>query len=125
MNDSLRGPVAVTTALADLEGKLVGMAHVAPSQTPVSISAESIFYARKGATNAKVPPDEWRAKAEMAPGYVVQSVVSSLPTPTSLPWRSLVSSMLLCQAYNTQWRDTNTERLLNHHFTATCLQGGL
>jgi len=43
------------------------MLHVAPSQTPVSIGAESIFYARKGATNAKVPPDEWRAKAKKAP----------------------------------------------------------
>ncbi len=66
VNDSLRGTVAVTTALADLEGKLVAMLHVAPSQTPVSIGTESIFYARKGATNTKVPPDEWRAKAEKA-----------------------------------------------------------
>jgi hypothetical protein len=67
VNDCLRGPVAVTTALADVEGKLVAMVHVAPSQTPVSIGTEAIFYARKGATNAKVAPDEWRAKVEKAP----------------------------------------------------------
>lgn len=67
VNDSLRGPVAVTTGLADLEGKLVAMLHVAPSQTPVSIGTECILYARKGATNVKVPPDEWRAKAEKTP----------------------------------------------------------
>jgi hypothetical protein len=67
VNDSLRGPVAVTTALADLEGKLVAMLRVAPSQTPVSIGTECILYARKGATNVKVPPDEWRAKAAKAP----------------------------------------------------------
>lgn len=67
VNDSLRGPVAVTTALADLEGRLVAMLHVEPSQTPVSIGTECILYARKGATNVKVPPDEWRAKAEKAP----------------------------------------------------------
>ncbi len=67
VNDSLHGPVAVTTALADLEGKLVAMLHVEPSPTPVSIANECILYARKGATNVKVPPDEWRAKAKMAP----------------------------------------------------------
>lgn len=67
VNDSLRGPVAVTTALADLEGRLVAMLHVEPSLTPVSIGTECILYARKGATNVKVPPDEWRAKAEKAP----------------------------------------------------------
>lgn len=67
VNDSLRGPVAVTTALADLDGKWVVMLNVASSQTPVSIGTECILYARKGATNAKVPPDEWRAKAAKAP----------------------------------------------------------
>lgn len=67
VNDSLRGPVAVTTALADLEGKLVAMLHVDPSSAPVSIGTECILYARKGATNVKVPPDEWRAKTEKAP----------------------------------------------------------
>lgn len=67
VNDSLRGPVAVTTALADLEGKLVAMLHVEPSSAPVSIGTECILYSRKGATNVKVPPDEWRAKAEKSP----------------------------------------------------------
>jgi hypothetical protein len=67
VNDSLRGPATVTTALADLEGKLVALLYVEPSQTPVSIGTECVLYARKGATNAKVPPDEWRAKAEKAP----------------------------------------------------------
>lgn len=67
VNDSLRGPVALTTSLADLGGKLVAMLHVAPSQTPVSIGTECILYLRKGATNVKVPPDEWRARAENAP----------------------------------------------------------
>lgn len=67
VNDSLHGPVAVTTALADLKSKLAAMLHVEPSLTPVSITNECIFYARKGATNVKVPPDEWRAKAKMAP----------------------------------------------------------
>jgi hypothetical protein len=66
VTDSLHGPVAVTTALANVEGKLVAMLRVEPSLTPVSITNECIFYARKGATNAKVPPDEWRAKAEKA-----------------------------------------------------------
>lgn len=66
VNDSLRGPVAITTALADLDGKFVAMLHVAPSQTPVSIVDECVLYARKGATNAKVPPHEWRPKAEKA-----------------------------------------------------------
>lgn len=67
VNDSLRGPVAVTTALADLDGKWVAMLNVASSQTLVSIGTECIFYARKGATNAKIPPDEWRAKADKVP----------------------------------------------------------
>lgn len=67
VNDSLRGPVTVTTALADLEGKLVAMLHVEQSQTPVSIGTECILYVRKGATNMKVPPDEWRTKAEEIP----------------------------------------------------------
>lgn len=67
VNDSLRGPVAITTALADLEDKLVALLHVAPSQIPVSIGTECILYIRKGATNVKVPPDEWRARAVKAP----------------------------------------------------------
>jgi len=67
VNDSLRGPVAITTALADLGGKYVAMLHVAPSQAPISIGTECILYARKGATNVKVPPDEWRAKTVKAP----------------------------------------------------------
>lgn len=66
VNDSLRGPVAITTALADLEGRFVAMLHVAPSQAPISIGTECIFYARKGATNVKVPPDEWSAKTVKA-----------------------------------------------------------
>lgn len=67
VNDSLCGPVAITTALADFGGKLVAMLHVAPSQTPISIGTECILYSRKGATNVKVPPNEWRAKTVKAP----------------------------------------------------------
>lgn len=67
VNDSLRGAVAVTTALANLDGKWVVMLNVAPSRTSVSIGAECILYARKNATNMKVPPDEWRTKAEKTP----------------------------------------------------------
>jgi Putative DNA-binding domain len=66
VTDSLHGPVAVTTALANVEGKLVAMLHVERSLTPVSISNECLLYVRKGATNAKVPPAEWLAKAEKA-----------------------------------------------------------
>lgn len=67
VNDSLRSPTAITATLADFGGKLVAMLQVAPSQVPVSIGTECILYARKGATNVKVPPNEWRARVEKAP----------------------------------------------------------
>lgn len=62
VNDSLHEPTAIEPAVAFIEGKLVGMLHVAPSDTAVSIGTEAVLYMRKGATNAKVAPKDWAPK---------------------------------------------------------------
>lgn len=61
IKDHVQGEVTVQVLHVHIDGSQIVVIEVAPAATkPVIIRQDNYLYARKGASNRKVPPDEWR-----------------------------------------------------------------
>lgn len=62
IRDCLRGDVELALSSVTIDNVRVAVIKVAPAKTPpICIKDSQYLYARMGANNRKVPPDEWRA----------------------------------------------------------------
>ena len=61
IKDHVQGEVTLQVLHVHIDGSQIIVIEVAPAATkPVIIRQDNYLYARKGASNRKVPPDEWR-----------------------------------------------------------------
>lgn len=61
IKDHISGEVALQVKNVQIDGAWIVVIEVAPAPAkPLSIRQDSYLYGRKGASNRKVPPDEWR-----------------------------------------------------------------
>lgn len=62
IKDQVQGEVSLTVCSVQLDGALILAIDVAPAVAkPVIIRQDYYLYARKGASNRRIPPDEWQA----------------------------------------------------------------
>lgn len=63
------GELALEASHVRLDGALIAVIHVpAADRKPVAIRQQYYLYARTGASNRKVPPEQWRTVLEPSNG---------------------------------------------------------
>jgi predicted HTH transcriptional regulator len=61
----VHGEVRLHLSPVEIDGRLVAVVDVSPADPkPISIRQDSYLYARTGASNRRVPPEQWRSVLE-------------------------------------------------------------
>ena len=67
IKDVVHGDVSLHCAHVKIDGVLVAILEVPPAAVkPISVQQDFYFYVRTGASNRKVPTDQWRSLLDSA-----------------------------------------------------------